>query len=266
MFKNLSITIKFFIIGAIIFIIMAVLLAVSVNKLIHELLINRSKLFISDFIQLQAKNNLTQEDFYSQNIYYENNIFKEFVEKIKTKEILRVKIWNKNKTVIFSDDKSIIGKSFQDNAELEEALNGETAAEISHPQKSENADEKKYNELLEIYIPVNFNEKKQPDGVIEVYFGMDSLNKLQMETKVKIFYIIIINIIILYLFLLIFFRIFIKNPIINLKETAEEIMKGNLNKKAAVKTKDEIGMLAETLNKIITDLKNHKENNSDKSG
>src|SRR5829696_7177188 len=45
--------------------------------------------------------------------------------------LVRVKIWNRNGLVVFSDDGDLVGQSFPLNSELRDALDGLTVANIS---------------------------------------------------------------------------------------------------------------------------------------
>src|SRR5262245_3057333 len=45
-------------------------------------------------------------------------------------EVVRVKIWDRNSSVIWSDEPQLVGQRFPDNDELKEALEGEVAVEI----------------------------------------------------------------------------------------------------------------------------------------
>src|SRR5689334_13608458 len=49
-------------------------------------------------------------------------------------DIVRVKIWNRDGLLVYSDDKTIMGKTFPIDAELREAFNGEIATDVSNLQ------------------------------------------------------------------------------------------------------------------------------------
>ncbi|MBI4679671.1 MAG: hypothetical protein HY753_00270, partial [Nitrospirae bacterium] len=57
-----------------------------------------------------------------------------FSEKVKHltlgPDVERIKIWNKDKVVVWSDDKQLVGQKFLDNEELNESLSGEITSEI----------------------------------------------------------------------------------------------------------------------------------------
>src|SRR3990172_977470 len=66
-------------------------------------------------------------------------------------DVMRIKIWNKDKFVVWSDDRRLIGEQFLDNEELIAALNGEIMSEISRLDKKEQEFEVDFERLLELY-------------------------------------------------------------------------------------------------------------------
>jgi diguanylate cyclase (GGDEF)-like protein len=82
--------------------------------------------------------------------------------------IARVKIWSGDGTIVYSDDPSLIGKKFPMEPDLRDALHGETSSDISDLNEAENVAEKKFGQLLEVYIPLRFNQEK-PAGAFELY-------------------------------------------------------------------------------------------------
>ncbi len=86
--------------------------------------------------------------------------------------IVRIKIWNRNGLLVYADDRSILGNTFPISDEIEKALNGEIATEISLLDKQENISERGlYKELFEIYVPLQVADSSEVAGVYEVYFN-----------------------------------------------------------------------------------------------
>lgn len=81
----------------------------------------------------------------------------------------RIKLWNPDGTVIFSDDPSQVGQSFPTGAELATALRGEVAMEVSALQGIEHLGERQYGRLLEVYAPVVFPGSPEVAGAFEMY-------------------------------------------------------------------------------------------------
>ncbi len=90
-----------------------------------------------------------------------------------TENLARIKIWNAAHTVVYSDDHSLIGKSFHDVEDLESALAGHTSKGevISPAPKTETASEVGLGELVESYVPLRFSAKRAPAGAFEIYLS-----------------------------------------------------------------------------------------------
>jgi signal transduction histidine kinase len=83
---------------------------------------------------------------------------------------VRVKVWDRNATVLWSDEPRLIGQRFPDNDELREALAGEVSVEIKTLAGREHAYERaSYTTLAEVYVPILSRTTGQVVGVIEVY-------------------------------------------------------------------------------------------------
>jgi signal transduction histidine kinase/ActR/RegA family two-component response regulator len=85
-------------------------------------------------------------------------------------EVMRVKAWGKDATVLWSDEAQLVGRRFPDNDELREALEGRVAVEIAEPSKAEHAYERgSAVSLAEIYVPILSRRTGEVVGVLEVY-------------------------------------------------------------------------------------------------
>ena len=93
-------------------------------------------------------------------------------------EVVRVKIYNRQGTLIWSDSVELMNMvpDAKDNPELLEAMEGHIEAEISELQKEEHRFERgSFRSLMELYVPIYFNGSKKVNGVAEVYLNVDPL-------------------------------------------------------------------------------------------
>jgi signal transduction histidine kinase len=85
----------------------------------------------------------------------------------------RVKIWNTDGEIVFSNDPEQVGLRPELEEDLEEAFDGEVASEISDLDEPENASERKLaDQLFETYVPIALGgdtESDEVDAVIEIY-------------------------------------------------------------------------------------------------
>jgi signal transduction histidine kinase len=89
--------------------------------------------------------------------------------------LVRVKIWNNDGLIIYSDDRQLVGMRYEISPELQETLEGLTVAEISELQKDENIEERGFGELLEVYTPLRQGGKSEIVGAFEGYYDITDL-------------------------------------------------------------------------------------------
>jgi len=96
------------------------------------------------------------------------------MEHVKRPGVLRVKIWNLEGTVVYSDEPALIGLTFPVEGKLAGALGGESAAGVSGLEVEDNAYESDFGQLLEVYTPIWHGDLPAVVGVLEVYedYGM----------------------------------------------------------------------------------------------
>ena len=89
----------------------------------------------------------------------------------------RIKIWNKDAQIVWSDNKQLIGLIFNDNDDLQKALAGNIISEIKEPTKAEHIHEKQYEQLMEMYVPIypGLSSTANVLLVMEIYEDLASL-------------------------------------------------------------------------------------------
>lgn len=84
-------------------------------------------------------------------------------------ELARINIWNPQHRVVYSNDHSLIWKTFPPSDELNDALNGTSRSGVSTPSKQENASLISFGQVLEVYVPLKLRGSNLPDGAFEIY-------------------------------------------------------------------------------------------------
>lgn len=97
--------------------------------------------------------------------------------------LVRVKIWNRDGMVIYSDDKVLVGEKYPVLADLAETLEGLTTADISELSKAENVEERGFGELLEVYTPLRQGGKPEIVGAFEGYYDITDLREKMSATN-----------------------------------------------------------------------------------
>jgi len=113
-----------------------------------------------------------------------------------SQDIVRIKIFNTQGVIIYSDEENLIGEKFS-NDDLNRALNNESVAEIERDlaKKEEHLYEQGYKGG--IYIPI-FLEEEEILGVVEVYFILDRLDANIRKAKTDIWIGLIVDMAALY--------------------------------------------------------------------
>jgi signal transduction histidine kinase len=87
--------------------------------------------------------------------------------------IERIKIWSSDGTILFSNDRAQVGQTPEIEGDLEEALEGEVASEISELDEAENESERQLAPtLFETYVPIDVEgvgSVAGVDAVVELY-------------------------------------------------------------------------------------------------
>lgn len=80
----------------------------------------------------------------------------------------RIKVWNKDATLVYSDNFQQIGEAHPENVGLHKALKGGVGSGISAPNP-ENRAESLMGTLMEIYVPLRLARSSEIQGALEVY-------------------------------------------------------------------------------------------------
>ncbi|MFQ5816197.1 MAG: hypothetical protein ACE5G7_06840, partial [Candidatus Hydrothermarchaeaceae archaeon] len=159
-------------------VLLGVVLVLGTSYIIEDFMIERSKVATVHLAQVGANMHLTKQDFASDDFTDRKAVFENYFGMISTPEIARVKIYNTDGVIVYSNEERLIGQSFLGNPELEKALEGEVEVEIERnlEEEEENLYERGFRGLMEIYIPIA-GEDGSVFGAVEVYQVLDPLDR-----------------------------------------------------------------------------------------
>jgi diguanylate cyclase (GGDEF)-like protein len=83
--------------------------------------------------------------------------------------LVRIKLWMPDGRIAYSDDAAIIGRRFDVDGDISEALEGKQVADITHLDQAEQQSERGLGTLIEAYVPFRFDGAREPSAVFEVY-------------------------------------------------------------------------------------------------
>ncbi|HET7339578.1 MAG TPA: histidine kinase dimerization/phospho-acceptor domain-containing protein [Candidatus Dormibacteraeota bacterium] len=84
-------------------------------------------------------------------------------------EIRRLKVWNRDGDIVYSDNHALIGKQFPIDDDLSNALGGHSSASITTGQGNENEGDNLAGPLIQVYVPLIFKTSSVPSGAFELY-------------------------------------------------------------------------------------------------
>jgi HD-GYP domain-containing protein (c-di-GMP phosphodiesterase class II) len=98
-----------------------------------------------------------------------------------------VKVWNPEGLVIYSNDRHIIGLRFPLENDVRTALEGGQFADVSNLSAKEDADERGFGQLLQVYIPIR-QANGPVIGAFEIYetYAPLAAQIAQMQTRTTI--------------------------------------------------------------------------------
>ncbi len=118
-------------------------------------------------------------------------------------EVVRIKVWDREATVLWSDEPRLVGQRFPDNDELQEALAGKVAVEIKTLGRREHAFERgNFTTLAEVYVPIVSKTTGEVVGVVEVYKSPARLFATIQRGRIVVWTISLAGALILYLLLI----------------------------------------------------------------
>jgi predicted signal transduction protein with EAL and GGDEF domain len=91
-----------------------------------------------------------------------------------TQDLARIKIWNADYRVIYSDDHGLIGRTLPPSDDLRHALAGnpDDGQVVTPAPHTETASEVGLGQLVEVYVPLRFARgERRPAGAFEIYLS-----------------------------------------------------------------------------------------------
>lgn len=174
--NQLSLLHRFSILSLISLLIANIVLGLTISYALYEHALENAMELTAKIVLSETQKEFTEEELSTPHV----DDYEAFSRKVQHltfgPHIVRIKIWSKDRMVIWSDDQRLLGQMFHDNHELDEAFEGQIPAEISMLEKSEHAFEHPYKKLLEIYVPIRFEKDGEITNVLEIYQNLDPLD------------------------------------------------------------------------------------------
>jgi signal transduction histidine kinase len=169
-FQRVSLTWRFAIAALVVVVVVGYALTRLTSTVIADNAQREGELDTRDEVSRHITSRLTRADLETPMSGDRLESFDQYVRNdILSDRVARVKVWNRNGALIYSDDRAEIGGSFPDDEERDEALGGKTVSAIQKPSKAENESEARFGQLLEVYTPIKLGGSDDVVGAFEIY-------------------------------------------------------------------------------------------------
>ena len=167
--------VTFSLVSLLVTMIIAGVLAVYIQQELEQLALRQAAEGAAAQVDLFLKPNLESSDLTGPLDPARYQEIAALMEKIlNDQHIVRVKVWNRDGLLIYSDEKELSGRYFSVDEDLQRSLDGETTMAVSSLDKEENIFEKGRfgSQLLEIYVPLRIDDSQQILGSYEIYHDL----------------------------------------------------------------------------------------------
>lgn len=178
--------VMFSIVSLLVTIIIAGVMAIYIQRELEQLALRQAAEAAAEQVDLFLKPNLKSTDLVGPINFASDQKVTALMEKIlNDPHVVRVKIWNRDGLLIYSDEKELVGRYFPIDDDLQKALSGETIMDVSSLNKAENVLEKGRfgSQLMEIYVPLHVYDTTQILGSYEIYHDLAMVEPRIAETR-----------------------------------------------------------------------------------
>src|SRR5262249_17758795 len=149
-------------------------LVVFISYHFRQDLLEREWTLTAAFVKKEAQVDLLPSDFAEWNTPAAQDRFQRFYHDVTLMpELVRLKIYDANMRVVWSDEPRLIGQRFTDNDELKGALTGRTMVNVEIDEKKGENVHGQDRTLVEVYVPIVFDGRVV--GAVETYKSPDQV-------------------------------------------------------------------------------------------
>lgn len=152
------------------------------NYLIAQIL-DREWLATAQIVRADVRKFLEEYDFKAKDRKSVGHKFASLLDHMRlTPEIVRFRVYNSKGVVIWSDDRSMVGKSFAEKPEIQRALAGQVIANRSAAARGARGI-RANAAIVEVYVPVYSENNRELLGVFETHRRTDSILQAVAEAR-----------------------------------------------------------------------------------
>ncbi|MBL4919380.1 sensor histidine kinase [Szabonella alba] len=113
-------------------------------------------------------------------------------------QVVAIKIWSTDGTVVYSSDRSVIGRRYAQDEIFADALRGKVGAELNEPSEESLAEFQVHGPVFEVYAPVYDHRTGTVIAVAEFYEDASEIERamaaMRMKTWAFTFFVLICNV------------------------------------------------------------------------
>ena len=168
--------------------IMTVVLWFIVSDYLISRILRREWEATAQFVRTEVKEFLTAEDFTTKDRKPVGPKFAALLRHITLMpDILRFNVYNPQGVALWAAiDKKLVGRSFADNAKLQEAIQGKVVADISSLSDTENVSQGDSKKAVQVFIPIYGDPTREPLGVMEIYKWAGPIDRDVREARIVV--------------------------------------------------------------------------------
>jgi PAS domain S-box-containing protein len=187
---RVGLTARFAVVAALIVLVLGLLLQRSLSNYAEDQALDDARSEVRDVIAPLIVSELQPGDFQGAP-WSEDRVaaFDHYVQDhLRSPRILRVKVWDREGRVLYSDSADQIGKVFGPRPPRDAAIDGETTSNRVTGETVEDTGEAELGALLEVYTPILFAGSSESAGAFEVYqdYGYVSARIASMQRTISL--------------------------------------------------------------------------------
>jgi len=145
----------------------AVLFGGLLEKTVHRIVLESDERQTASFVRHVISTEFEDSLFANNQPILDIELGGRLLENLALEEVFRIKLYGRDGTILWSDERELLGTRFSDNQYLNRALRGEINSVIETPNRTEHVFERGFDRVMETYIPIQHGGIVI--GVIEIY-------------------------------------------------------------------------------------------------
>jgi diguanylate cyclase (GGDEF)-like protein len=168
---RLSLPVKFALISLVPIVALGLLLARDTTHHARQEALHDGRALAVDVADLRIAPNLIPSDLTRKSLppARARRLQKILTGALASSDVARAKLWAPDGRVVFSDDRALTGRRFEVEDDLHEALEGKVSADVTDLSSAEDARDRHFGKMVEVYVPLRFAGRREPSGVFELY-------------------------------------------------------------------------------------------------